>query len=93
MSDAAARASLEEARKNSSLTKMVDRGVDEVTWEMPKDAMGGCVRVQCEGIKSLQLAEVAVVKGGLSASKVAKLKPGVRILPPPPPPPPPLPSR
>ena len=67
--------SLEQSKKNASLIKMVERGVDEVSWELPSDAMGAIVRVQCEGLKSLQLAEVAVVKGGVSASQAAILNP------------------
>lgn len=66
--------SLEDAKAEATTLLKVTKRMDEVTWTLPPNTLGSCVRVQCEGIKSLQIAEVVVEKGGVTSDMVNSLK-------------------
>lgn len=41
------------------------------TWDLPPNTVGSTIRVQCEGIRSLQLGQVVVAKGGVTVRTVS----------------------
>ena len=55
---------LHDAKKSAVAAFYVDKHTPQVVWDLPADTFGACVRVQVENVKSLQLAQLLVVKGG-----------------------------
>ena len=66
--------SLDDAKNETVAMLKVTKRKDEVSWSLPPNTLGSCVRIQCEGIKSLQLAEVVVEKGGVTMDVAGTLK-------------------
>mmetsp|Transcript_91008 Transcript_91008/g.259812 ORF Transcript_91008/g.259812 Transcript_91008/m.259812 type:complete len:86 (-) Transcript_91008:468-725(-) len=46
--------SLDDAKNETVAMLKVTKRKDEVSWSLPPNTLGSCVRIQCEGIKSLQ---------------------------------------
>ena len=56
---------LAECKRESICAAVVQGEDDKVIWKMRPNLVGKVVRIQVEGVKSLQLAGVEVIKGGL----------------------------
>ena len=63
-------ARVSESKKQAVRAALVNTNEEKVTWKMAPNTVGRVVRIQCEGVKSLQLAQVEVIKGGIDSTKV-----------------------
>ena len=61
-------ARLHDAKKGCLVQVLVKKHAKSFTWELPADTFGGAVRVQVEGTKSLQIAQIVVIKGGATVA-------------------------
>ena len=64
-------ARLSDSKRKAIRAALVSTDDEKVVWKLPQNSVGSCVRVQCEGIKSLQLAQVEIVKGGVDVANKA----------------------
>ena len=56
---------LAECKRKAICAACVYSNDDKIVWKLPTNVMAKNVRIQVEGVKSLQLAQVEIVKGGL----------------------------
>ncbi len=61
-----------ESKRHAIAAAMVDDDGSKITWKLPKNTVAGNVRIQVEGVKSLQLAQVEIIKGGIEGDIGAK---------------------
>ena len=59
---------------NVTIMPQITKRTDDVEWLLPPNTLGRTVRIQCEGVKSLQLAEVLVEKGGVTMELARSLE-------------------
>jgi len=60
---------LSESKRRAHCAACVREHDAKTVWKLPVNTSGRCVRVQCEGIKSLQIAQIEVLKGGFVNAK------------------------